>query len=204
MRVTVGRQEIKFDDERVVGAVNWSNPGSPVWTASVGTGMGRTTPPRATPLSPSPGMNCNSDPTHHASSPTTGRWSYSGNATASSFPLFVLLLSRTTRHGARSVRFDRGLHHPIQVGVQRLVAPPDRPTRSLRPAMGRQGNCQHGHCRRWPQRCSWPPLENQTRPRSVDRRRRILCRFPIHGFSAPTTSITAGSTSSTWAPKAMA
>ena len=27
MRVTVGRQEIKFDDERVVGAVNWSNPG---------------------------------------------------------------------------------------------------------------------------------------------------------------------------------
>lgn len=27
MRVTVGRQDIKFDDERVVGAVNWSNPG---------------------------------------------------------------------------------------------------------------------------------------------------------------------------------
>ena len=28
MRITVGRQEIKFDDERVVGAVNWSNPGA--------------------------------------------------------------------------------------------------------------------------------------------------------------------------------
>jgi len=27
MRLKVGRQEIKFDNERIVGAVNWSNPG---------------------------------------------------------------------------------------------------------------------------------------------------------------------------------
>ena len=45
------------------------------------------------------------------------------------------------RHGTLGP--DRRLHHPVHVGVQRMVG-----LRGLSATMGRRGDRQHGHCRR--------------------------------------------------------